>query len=87
MNERQTFDWPRIKHLLKLGIFASLVVLAGDMLLGWGVADPSVTELPAMLSRYLAVSDGRIIASALLGLMKQYKSTSRAGETNRRWKR
>ena len=69
MNEKQTFDWPRIKHLLKLGIFASLVVLAGDMLLGWGVADPSVTELPAMLSRYLAVSDGRIIASALLGLI------------------
>ena len=69
MNEKQTFDWPRIQHLLKLGIFASLVVLAGDMLLGWGVADPSVTELPAMLSRYLAVSDGRIIASALFGLI------------------
>ena len=46
LNEKQTFDWPRIQHLLKLGIFASLVVLAGDMLLGWGVADPSVTELP-----------------------------------------
>lgn len=69
MNEKQAFDWPRIQHLLKLGIFASLVVLAGDMLLGWGVADPSVTELPAMLSRYLSVSDGRIIASALLGLI------------------
>ena len=24
MNEKQTFDWPRIQHLLKLGIFASL---------------------------------------------------------------
>ena len=62
-------DWPRIQHLLKTGVVASLVVLAADMLLGWGVADPSVTELPAMFTRYLSVSDGRIFASALLGLI------------------
>ena len=37
-------DWSRIRHLLKLGVFASLMVLAGDMLLGWGVTDPVVTE-------------------------------------------
>ena len=67
MNE--TLDWPRIQHLLKLGILASLTVLTGDMLLGWGVSDPSVTELPAMFTRYLSVSDGRIFASALLGLI------------------
>lgn len=66
MNE--TLDWPRIRHLLKLGIFASLMVLAGDMLLGWGVSDPTVTEVPALFTRYLTVSDGRIYASALLGL-------------------
>ena len=65
----QTPDWPRITHLLKLGVFASLLVLTGDMLLGWGVSDPAVTGLPAMLTRYLSVSDGRIIASALLGLV------------------
>ena len=47
----KTFDWPRIQHLLKLGILASLTVLAGDMLLGWGVSDSSVTELPAMITR------------------------------------
>ena len=63
------FDWPRIRHLLKLGILASLMVLTGDMLLGWGVSDPSVTELAAMFTRYLSVSDGRIFASALLGLI------------------
>ena len=62
-------DWPRIRHLLKLGVFASLTVLAGDMLLGWGVSDPGVTEVPALFSRYLTVSDGRIVASALLGLV------------------
>ena len=67
MNE--TLNWPRIRHLLKLGVFASLTVLAGDMLLGWGVSDPSATEIPAQFTRYLTVSDGRIFASALLGLV------------------
>ena len=64
-----TLDWQRIRHLLIIGILASLMVLTGDMLLGWGVSDPSVTELPAVFTRYLSVSDGRIIASALLGLV------------------
>ena len=31
-------DWPRIAHLMKIGIAAALMVLAGDMLLGWGIA-------------------------------------------------
>lgn len=39
------------------------------MLLGWGVTDPAVTEVPALFTRYLAVPDGRIFASALLGLV------------------
>lgn len=65
----KSLDWPRIQHLLKLGILSSLMVLTGDMLLGWGVSDPSVTELPTMFTRYLSVSDGRIFASALLGLV------------------
>ena len=65
----EKMNWLRIQHLLKLGILASLMVLTGDMLLGWGVSDPSVTELPALFTRYLSVSDGRIFASALLGLI------------------
>lgn len=68
MEERE-LDWPRIRHLLKLGMVAALMVLVGDMLLGWGVSDPSVTEIPALFTRYLSVSDGRIFASALLGLV------------------
>ena len=64
-----TLDWQRIRHLLKIGILASLMVLTGDMLLGWGVSDPSVTNLPAVFTRDLSVADGRIIVSALLGLI------------------
>ena len=63
------FDKSRIRHLLKLGIFAACMVMLGDILLGWGVSDPDVTEIPAVFTRYLSVSDGRIIASALLGLI------------------
>ncbi len=69
MDNLNTLDWPRIRHLLRLGVIASLMVLTGDMLLGWGVSDPSAAELPALFTRYLSVSDGRIFASALLGLI------------------
>lgn len=65
----QGYDWSRITHLLRLGVVASLMVLVGDMLLGWGVSDPSVTGIPLMLTRYLTVPDWRIFASALLGLV------------------
>ena len=68
-NRGADVDWPRVAHLLKIGIFAALMVLLGDMLLGWGVSDPAVAELPAVFSRYLSVSDGRIFASAMLGLI------------------
>ena len=66
---KNMLDWQRIRHLLKLGVVASLMVLTGDMLLGWGVSDSNVTEIPALFTKYLLVSDGRIIASALLGLI------------------
>ena len=69
MADHKELDWKRIRHLLKLGIAAGIMVLIGDMLLGWGVSDPSVTELPAVFTRYLSVPDGRIFASALLGLI------------------
>ena len=62
-------DKKRISHLFKLGIFAALMVLAGDMILGWGVSDNSVSGIDKYFSRDLTVSNGRIIASALLGLI------------------
>ena len=32
---KQPPDWERIRHLYKIGIIAAILVLAGDMLLGW----------------------------------------------------
>ena len=69
-NDRSVeIDWERVKHLLKLGIFAALMVFAADMLIGWGTYYYDAEGLPPMFARFLLVSDGRIIASALLGLV------------------
>ena len=61
-------DIPRIKKLLKIGLFASLLHFAGDMILGWGVEDETLTGIQRMLSAYTGTSDGGIFAAALLGL-------------------
>lgn len=61
-------DWERILHLFKLGLFGALLTLIGDMILGWGVEDETLTGLARMLSAYTGTSDGGILAVSLLGL-------------------
>lgn len=63
-------DWDRIAHLFKLGIIASLLALiGGDMVLGWGTVDTSLTGMTQYFSRYSAVSDTRIFLAATLGMV------------------
>jgi len=62
-------DRGRIAHLLKLGILAALMGLAADFVLGWGTTDNSLSGMEQYFSRYLAVSEGRVICSAILGLI------------------
>ena len=62
-------DIPRIKHLMKLGILASIIALSADIVLGYGAASSAVSDIPATLARYLDVSDGRLIWSAVLGMI------------------
>lgn len=63
-------DWERIAHLFKIGILASLLALiGGDMLLGWGTADMSLSGMEQYFSRFLTVSDIRIFLSGLLGMI------------------
>ena len=61
-------DWPRIRKLLCIGVFASLLHLAGDLLLGWGVEDEAKMGILRLFSAYTGTSDGGIFAAALLGL-------------------
>ncbi len=62
-------DMPRIRHLMKLGLFAAIMGLLADMLLGWGVADDNVQDLPSSLVKYLTVSDVRFFLSAFFGMI------------------
>lgn len=61
-------DWPRIRKLFSIGLFGALLTLIGDMILGWGVEDETLSGLARMLSAYIGTSDGAIFAAALLGL-------------------
>ena len=61
-------DWPRIKKLLTIGLFASVLHLAGDLILGWGVEDDVLEGVLQMLSVYTSTSDSGLFAAALLGL-------------------
>lgn len=40
-----TLDMPRIRHLFKIGLSAAFMVLAGDMILGWGASKESVNGI------------------------------------------
>lgn len=61
-------DWPRIRKLFLIGLFGALLTLIGDMILGWGVEDETLTGITRMLSAYTGTSDGGLFAAALLGL-------------------
>ena len=63
------FDKARIAHLFKIGIVAAVMVLIGDMILGWGTVDGSLSGADQYFSRYLEVSNARIVWSAVLGLI------------------
>ena len=62
-------DWPRIRKLLTIGLVAALLHWTGDLILGWGVEDESLTGVFRMLSAYTSTADGGLFAAALLGLL------------------
>ena len=61
-------DMPRVKKLLAIGLFASVLHMIGDMILGWGVEDETLTGVLRMVSAYTGTPDGGILAAAVLGL-------------------
>ena len=62
-------DMPRIRHLMKVGLAVAVMALIGDMLLGYGAVDAEIPGIPVALARYLSVPDGRILWSAILGMI------------------
>ena len=57
----------RIALLLKIGILGALVILAGDLLMGWGVRDERAVGMEGQLSQYLTVSQGRMFWASVCG--------------------
>lgn len=64
-----TLDWTRIQKLLKIGFFGAFLNFIGDLLLGWGEADISLSGLLSMLLDYTHASDTLIFLAALLGMI------------------
>jgi len=62
-------DWGRIRKLFCIGLIAGIMVLIGDMLLGWGVSDESLSGIAKKLSAYAYLSDKRLVWSAMLGFI------------------
>lgn len=62
-------DWGRIRKLLIIGLFAGCMVLAGDMILGYGEYDESLHGLERTLSPKITKSDIQLFWAALLGFI------------------
>lgn len=62
-------DWKRIHKLFCIGLLAGIMVLIGDMLLGWGISDENLSGIAKKLSAYAYLSDTRVIWSAMLGFI------------------
>ena len=66
-NRRKDIDWNKTALFLKIGILGAVVILAGDLLMGWGLKDMSKPGIEGQLSQYLTISDGRMFWAAVLG--------------------
>jgi hypothetical protein len=67
--EKQIINWDRVSLLMKIGIIGAFINFAGDMLVGWGVRDTSLSGIEGLVSQYLTMSDRRIFWSAILGFI------------------
>lgn len=64
-----TVDWVRIRKLLRIGLMAGCMVFAGDMILGYGVYDDSLTGFGNTLSAKITKTDMQLFWAALLGFI------------------
>lgn len=65
-------DWQRIAKLLKIGLFASCLVLIGDLLLGHGQPAAGTKGLEKLLSAYSGKKDSVYVWAGVLGLLGMF---------------
>ena len=62
-----SINWDQITRFLKIGILGAVIILAGDLLMGWGLKDMGKTGMELHLSQYLTISDSRMFWAAVFG--------------------
>ena len=70
MDNVKNSSYGKIAFLLKLGIAGAVIILAGDLLMGWGIKDISKTGIEYQLSQYLTLSDARMFRAAVFGFTR-----------------
>jgi len=66
---KENIDWNKVRLLLKTGVLGAVIILIGDLFMGWGIKDMSLTGIEKQVSQYLTVSDGKMFWSSFLGLI------------------
>lgn len=66
---KKDINWNKIKLFLKIGIIGAVVILTGDLIMGWGLKDITKTGIESQLSPYLKISDSRMFWAAVFGFM------------------
>ncbi|MGI6333510.1 MAG: DUF6796 family protein [Saccharofermentanales bacterium] len=66
---KEDIDWCKISILIKIGLIGAFIIFAGDLLMGWGVRDVSLSGIERQVSPYLTISDSRMFWSSFLGLL------------------
>lgn len=64
-----TLDWARIRKLLIIGLIAGCMGFVGDMILGYGVYNDSLTGLQKTLSVKITKTDTQLFWAAFLGFI------------------
>ena len=64
---KKEYNWNHIALRLKIGIVGAIIILIGDLLMGWGLKDVSKSGIEVQLSPYLNLSDTRMLLSAICG--------------------
>ena len=66
---KRKINWNQIAFMLKIGIIGAVIILAGDLLMGWGLKDIDQTGIERRLSPYLTLPDGRMFWAAVFGFV------------------
>ena len=58
----------KIARYLTIGIIGALVILAGDLIMGWGIKDTRIPGIEGQIAQYLTISDKRMFWASIFGM-------------------